>query len=525
MSFSQKIQILKEQSIKNATNLESRGINIMYPPSPLTGARGDGSDETKIIQAIINYAKNGDTLFIPDGTFVTSYIEVTKRLSINGTGVIKLKDNTNTQLWKFTNVSDFSITGITFDGNKEKQTSSSEHSLQLSGCSNVIIDKVTVRNHRGNGFIANNSNKITARSCKFYGNVTTNGIYQNSKNCKFIDCYSWGSDGFGLQLKFDCQNCDILNCHSFDNKREGFNIIDGPKYCNLIGNHAYRNGDGGIVIGEDFKQGLSQHILIQGNYCFKNHYDGININNTKMAYFRILGNECFNNNQSNGLDEVHRHGIFIANKATNIIIEGNICYDDQHIKTQEFGLFIGAGAKIYVSKSNNFNHNKLGKISEQTAQDCNNIIELATTIPTNQLSNPSFETWDTSLPAHWTAGGAGHSLLRETTMARSRFSALITANHELAFLKQDLNIHHFQGSRLKLGMWVHCKENGGAKIALYAFVGGSAIASTTKHSGTGWEYLVVERPVKDMFTSLFVRCEVSPGNKAIFDEGLLLQAV
>ncbi|WP_299831173.1 hypothetical protein [uncultured Metabacillus sp.] len=84
------------QLSKNTNNVNSREINVKYPPSPLLGLIGnyDSGDTTKL-QAIVNYANSGDTLLFPRDNYLLSKVSWTdKTLYIKGDGV-KFKQNAN----------------------------------------------------------------------------------------------------------------------------------------------------------------------------------------------------------------------------------------------------------------------------------------------------------------------------------------------------------------------------------------------------------------------------------------------
>jgi hypothetical protein len=63
---------LNSQLAEKATDLTARAINVKYPfGTGLASAKGDGSNETTILQAIINYAsQNKLNVYFPTGTFI-----------------------------------------------------------------------------------------------------------------------------------------------------------------------------------------------------------------------------------------------------------------------------------------------------------------------------------------------------------------------------------------------------------------------------------------------------------------------
>ena len=60
----------EKQLVDNLQNINSRALNVKFPPIPLTAAKGDGTtDDTQAIQNILNLLKSNQTLIIPDGIF------------------------------------------------------------------------------------------------------------------------------------------------------------------------------------------------------------------------------------------------------------------------------------------------------------------------------------------------------------------------------------------------------------------------------------------------------------------------
>lgn len=81
----------------NKESLNQRGINIMYPPAPLVGAKGDynpdtglGTDDTAAIQACIDYANSIGVrkVFAPSKDFLIS-----STIFLNGCTLIGVKSN------------------------------------------------------------------------------------------------------------------------------------------------------------------------------------------------------------------------------------------------------------------------------------------------------------------------------------------------------------------------------------------------------------------------------------------------
>lgn len=486
----------------------------------------DGKDNTKIFELANNILKDGDTLLLPQGTYYTNFVQFTKGISLKGNNaIIKLNDNQNSKLFEYSNASNFNIYGVIFDGNKDNNSQTSGHALQLMNCNNAVVTNVRCENHNGNGFRGSGCNNVTIEKSIFSNNKSVNALFENSTNCKFINNECNNSGGFGLQLKGDCLYCTIENNHTHNNGREGINIIDGGSNNIIKNNYSYKNGDGGIVVGFDNVGGstMPKKLIIDGNICYENRYDGININNTGMKEFTIINNECFNNNQAG--HNVHKYGIFIANNVTHTTIDNNRLYDDQGNKTQQYGLFLGTGARVNVGHSNTFYGNKEGDIFESASGDCNNSIHPKAVNYENLLLNPSFENWSGLKTCdNWSSGGDRFDLAQETSTVKSGKAIKLLGGSTSGYIRQAFtDTEKFKGSRLKLSCWVYTDEVGAARARIYSHQDGTVLYSTDTNTKTGWQRLVVERPISDAIKDLYIRLEVLSNKTAIFDEAILTQ--
>lgn len=81
-------------------------------------------------------------------------------------------------------------------------------------------------------------------------------------------------------------------------------------------------------------------MRISENRANNNGFSGIEITSTaenRTKYNNILGNICYNNGQKS----ISQAGIKISSKigaVSQCLINSNICYDDQTIKTQDYGI-------------------------------------------------------------------------------------------------------------------------------------------------------------------------------------------
>ena len=512
---------LQDQVNQTNAQLETIAYNFIS-----LGGKANGENNTEIFKLVHDKLKDGDTLLLPPGIYYTDYTQFTKAINLEGrNAIIKLNNNQNSKLFEYLGVENFTINGVTFDGNKENNTTTEGHSLQLMNCKNSIIENTKCINHNGNGFRGINCENVIVDKSNFNNNNSVNGLFENSINCKFVNNECNNSGGFGLQLKGECLGCVIEKNNTHDNGREGINVIDGGKHNKIKNNNSYRNGDGGIVIGYDGVGGstMPSDILVDGNTCYENRFDGININNTGMENFTIVNNECFNNNQAN--HATHKNGIFVANECKNVIIDNNILYDDQEVKTQAYGIFLGTGTrKCSIGKNNKIYDNRDGEVFESASGDCNNSIAPKSVMYNNILKNNSFENWSRLKTCdNWTSGGTGFDLAEEVATVKSGKAIKLIGGSTSGYIKQDIeNINNYKGSRLKLSCWVYTTEIASARIRIYSYKG-TVLYSGELNSKIGWERLTVERPILDDITSLYIRLEVLSNKTVIYDECILTQ--
>ena len=512
---------LQDQVNQTNAQLETIAYNFIS-----LGGKANGENNTEIFKLVHDKLKDGDTLLLPPGIYYTDYTQFTKAINLEGrNAIIKLNNNQNSKLFEYLGVEKFTINGVTFDGNKENNTTTKGHSLQLMNCKNSIIENTKCINHNGNGFRGINCENVIVDKSNFNNNNSVNGLFENSINCKFVNNECNNSGGFGLQLKGECLGCVIEKNNTHDNGREGINVIDGGKHNKIKNNNSYRNGDGGIVIGYDGVGGstMPSDILVDGNTCYENRFDGININNTGMENFTIVNNECFNNNQAN--HATHKNGIFVANECKNVIIDNNILYDDQEVKTQAYGIFLGTGTrKCSIGKNNKIYDNRDGEVFESASGDCNNSIAPKSVMYNNILKNNSFENWSRLKTCdNWTSGGTGFDLAEEVATVKSGKAIKLIGGSTSGYIKQDIeNINNYKGSRLKLSCWVYTTEIASARIRIYSYKG-TVLYSGELNSKIGWERLTVERPILDDITSLYIRLEVLSNKTVIYDECILTQ--
>ena len=92
----------KKEINLNTNNIESRCINVKYPPKGFSGAKGDGkTDDTQALKNIFDSLKDGDTLYFPKGEYkTTSTLTIKKAIKLQMQGTIVAHHSVTTLLFK-----------------------------------------------------------------------------------------------------------------------------------------------------------------------------------------------------------------------------------------------------------------------------------------------------------------------------------------------------------------------------------------------------------------------------------------
>lgn len=206
----QEVEQVTARLVENANNINSQVVNVLFPPSPLQPAKGDGiTDDTAAIQAMVNFAKTKRmTVLFPPSTYIIKQLFLAPGVSYTGYGVtIKRPDNAGNwirtfsvpesggYLWGSDKDSELlSIKGFTFDGNRANQGEYTNYQLQQSpllflsaanqgGRLRVNIDDCTFRDSVSDGISIHRNVDVKISNCVsdncFRGGVTVHGGNSN----------------------------------------------------------------------------------------------------------------------------------------------------------------------------------------------------------------------------------------------------------------------------------------------------------------------------------------------------------
>lgn len=202
------------------------------------GAIGDGiADDTLALQRGIDFvATNGGILYVPPGTYITSArlfrASSDKPFALCGAGknatVIKRGTNFNASVIEFRLSHDVTVGDLTVDGNHAIHTNGN-HGLVIYDCDRPRVENVHVQDYKNSGVLV--YGPPTTRGGGRIINCSVNGegrspvgiliaaMYDSGMiGCSAVGCTTGGtgSDGYGLELKNECDGCFIVDSYAKD---------------------------------------------------------------------------------------------------------------------------------------------------------------------------------------------------------------------------------------------------------------------------------------------------------------------
>lgn len=147
--------------------MESDDVVLLTdPPKGLTAAKGDGKDETAIIQNIFDYATaNHKTVVIPENhTFVVDRIVIFRKnnFSVQGDGTLKHKSGATRALFHINYCKNFTIKSLHTDGNVDgigsvpDAFSQDIHSVEIMNSQDFILKNIVDKNPVSDSLYLNN---------------------------------------------------------------------------------------------------------------------------------------------------------------------------------------------------------------------------------------------------------------------------------------------------------------------------------------------------------------------------------
>jgi parallel beta-helix repeat protein len=303
------------------------------------GATGNGTadDTTSINAAAAAATAAHGTLFFPPGTFMTTGITIsnTNSFAIAGSGpgsVLKLLAGNSANVLQLNTCTKFSISDMTFDGNRSVQSFGTDEDLQCAvhivSCSGFLVSGVQALDTHMSGirlglFPHNTGGCVDGAITNCYVNLGIDadqgiGVW-NSERISVTNCVVQRGGWGGIVLTRS-DHCTVTGNTSFDNTYTiagggGHGIaLEGARFSTVSGNACYGNEYYGIHLEVD-PQTAARYVegcTISGNTCHSNDR-GI-----------FLGKSISNNINSNNVSNNTFTGIEITVDASHCVLDGNV---------------------------------------------------------------------------------------------------------------------------------------------------------------------------------------------------------
>lgn len=308
----------KIENINKKAN--SEGVNVKFPPAPLVPAKGDGTDDTAIFQAIVNALPIDVELFIPTGTYLIGQVNFPggrQNIKIRGNGTIKSKVGDYTANFVFGQYTYYvEITGITFVGLKGQVGAPTTYTpdknaiIKISdGCGYFKIEKNRFLDHMGHfivaGAIAGNDVEMghtieknvfrnmvdlnDNRQCAIL--MQSNCQYSEVINNKFYNCQS-AIHSLSANNKINFNNIEggtlnIVGLPIVPKLSDYFDAKQGWIVCSFEGDPVVYNSAKTQIIGNKINHtnGNAPALLCEGSFSRNEGYFNI-------SYNEMLVNKC-----------------------------------------------------------------------------------------------------------------------------------------------------------------------------------------------------------------------------------------
>ncbi len=327
-----------DDEIRKTSSLLNLGI-IYY-------VGGSGQNNYTSIQAAIDAASDGDTVFVyDDSSPYYEHVIVNKSINLIGED----KDST---VIDGSNLKDF------FD------------TVSVTG-DHVSIDGFIVKNNFGDYYqaaIKIVGDHVTVSNCKIYNNEWI-GIYLfGSSYCQLSDC-ELHNNLMAIQL-YDSNDNEIRDCFCYENG-EAVTLFESSHNNQIVNCSCYGNGYGGIHV-----QRSSGNQII-GCLC-QDGYKGIS-----LAYApntRIRGNVLYNNYENFGIGSSYLSDFYcdidtsntINGKPIRYIIEQNDLVFDETMEIGFLGLVSCRNIQVNnLDLTNNFQGIVCAGVSDCSFENCN----------------------------------------------------------------------------------------------------------------------------------------------------------
>ncbi len=384
------------QTLDVAAPLSTAEVTMSMATTVLTGLKGDGSDETKTIQAAIN-ANAGKILVIPAGTYFTGQLKLVSNLVLKGSNV-KLRmvqgplDNRMISLKELSNVEisgiEIALNGITgsiWDGTA---------AIELQNCSNVKIHNCFIHD---NTYVAirliggNNNIRI---SNNFIENTDV-GVHTNNTNTNInivSNTISKGTSEGVTIYGYDNQNypTNFLIDSNIITGKKNFGInIPFAKF-GTITHNTIKDCYGGITLHDPVSTGNDNYYTT--DMTIKNNV----INNATFGIVYVGDRTTITNNL---ISNIQQSGVSINNFTNTSIITTGVTVNSNTMTGT--GLAGGGAAGISINNltASDISGNSITSCGQSSSSirfngNCSNI-----TITSNNCGNGMLQSPNTTYPS------------------------------------------------------------------------------------------------------------------------------
>lgn len=360
------------------------------------GLKGDGSDETRTLQAAID-ASAGKTLVLPAGTYFTGQLQLVSKLVLTGTNVKlrMIQGPLDNRMLSLKNLSNVEISGIEIALNGiQGDIWDGTAAIQLENCSNVKIHQcfihdntyVAIRLIGGNNNIKINNNFIENTDVGVHANNTNTNIKIVSNTIskgtsEGVTIYGYNNQNYPSNFLIDS---NII----LEKKNFGINI-PFAKF-GTITHNTINNCYGGITFHDPVSVGSDDYYTT--DMIVKNNV----ISNATFGIVYVGDRTTITNNQ---VSNIQQSGISINNfNNTNIITTAVTVTGNTMSGT---GLAGGGAAGIAINNLTNssISGNKIKNCGQSSSSirfngNCNNL-----TIKGNNCGNGMLQSPNTTYTA------------------------------------------------------------------------------------------------------------------------------
>jgi hypothetical protein len=300
--------------INNAKSINIIDITEVKPK--FISVKGDGIDESIIIENIINNTNLSNMIFIPNGIFEFDEININRKVHIFGNGKLKIKDNATSGKINI-NIDGVIIEDIEIDGNKENNTKGMGFSI--NNVSNIEIKNTYIHDCNQYGIYGSNSN----------GNYIYNNKIENIGNGNNNDgLISTIYTTMGIGFINICNN-NIIEKNTINNPSSfgvGFLVTNGNN--NKITNNTITNSSW-IGIGQQYCTNHTIEINIVSD-CYDN---GIDLQKCPKA---IISKNILTDNGNATIGSSGSGANFFWGSDTSDVVDGLIFEGNTCVKSDSF---------------------------------------------------------------------------------------------------------------------------------------------------------------------------------------------